>query len=77
MQLTRRSPIVPRLEVHDASKHLDRLISTWWALRTLMPSLRRQTMTDIEATLTIFKDIAKASTAGCEEQHGYRFCPKT
>ncbi|KAH8029468.1 hypothetical protein HPB51_000626 [Rhipicephalus microplus] len=75
--LTRRSPIVPGLEVHDASKHLDRLISTWWALRTLMPSLRRQTMTDIEATLTIFKDIAKASTAGCEEQHGYRFCPKT
>ncbi|KAL1441901.1 hypothetical protein MTO96_008217 [Rhipicephalus appendiculatus] len=58
--LTRRSPILPRLEVHDASKHLDRLISTWWTLRTVMPSLRHQTMTDIEATLSIFKDIAKA-----------------
>ncbi|XP_075529903.1 uncharacterized protein LOC142563236 [Dermacentor variabilis] len=57
--LTRHSPLVPRLELYESSKQLDRLISTWWTLRTLMPSLRQQTMTDVEATLSIFKDIGR------------------
>ncbi|XP_070384249.1 uncharacterized protein [Dermacentor albipictus] len=61
--LTRHSPFVPRLELYESSKQLDRLISTWWTLRTLMPSLRQQTMTDVEATLSIFKDIGRASAS--------------